>query len=278
MMAALTAAVLLVMASRAVTVLLPSVSLAAAALLPIVSLSVTAMRFKLSPAVRLAAVLLPSASVVLVESWTRARSALPVLTLIASDNSLTRVLSRSPAVRLRTSSCWVTASARPMSRCSSWPMRPSSVLATSTAREPSVLSILAMRVPTASDRLAARVSISVVTSVMRRSSAVTTSLRPSARVLAISLTLPASASVRELGAVGLHGGVELGEVPGDEVAQRRGVARDLLAELGAGMAEHLLERGKPRRQHVLHGVATCRNGVDELLDARAQRVVHAGAA
>ncbi len=82
----------------------------------------------------------------------------------------------------------------------------------------------------------------------------------------------------ELGAVGLHGTVELGEVPGDEVAERRGVARNLLAELGAGMVEYLLERGKPRRQHVLHGVAARGNGVDELLDALAQRVGHAGAA
>ena len=52
----------------------------------------------------------------------------------------------------------------------------------------------------------------------------------------------------ELGTVGLHRPVELGEVAGDQVAERRGIARDLLAERGAGMVEHLLERGEPRRQ------------------------------
>jgi len=43
-------------------------------------------------------------------------------------------------------------------------------------------------------------------------------------------------------------------------------------------AEHLLERGEPRRQHVLHGVAARGDSVDELLDAVAQRVGHGGTA
>ena len=37
----------------------------------------------------------------------------------------------------------------------------------------------------------------------------------------------------QLAAVGLHGAVELGDVAGDQVAQRGAVARNLLGELGA---------------------------------------------
>ena len=63
----------------------------------------------------------------------------------------------------------------------------------------------------------------------------------------------------QLAAVGLHGAVELAEVAGDEVAERRGIARDLFAELGAAVVEHVLERLQPRRQHFAHRVAAaCR--------------------
>ena len=67
-------------------------------------------------------------------------------------------------------------------------------------------------------------------------------------------------------------------MPGDQVAERGGVTRNLLAELGAGVVEHFFEGGEPRRQHVLHGVAARRHGVDELLDAVAQRVGDVAAA
>ncbi len=46
-------------------------------------------------------------------------------------------------------------------------------------------------------------------------------------------------------AVGLHRAVELGEMAGDEVAERGGVARDPFGELGAAMIEHVLERCEP---------------------------------
>ncbi len=101
-----------------------------------------ALRLRVSVAAVLAAALLPSASVVLAASCVSARSALVELVLIDSDSCSMRELSRSAAARLRSSICWTTASARPTRSCSSWPIRLSSVLATSSAPLPSVESIV----------------------------------------------------------------------------------------------------------------------------------------
>ena len=56
----------------------------------------------------------------------------------------------------------------------------------------------------------------------------------------------------QLAAVDLDGAVELGEVLRDQVAERLGVARNLLGELGAAMGEHLLERLQARGEHLAH--------------------------
>ena len=82
----------------------------------------------------------------------------------------------------------------------------------------------------------------------------------------------------EFGAVSLHRAVEFGEMPGDEISERRGIARNLFAEFGAGVIEHLLESGKARRQHLFHGVAARGNDADDVLGALANRVGHRGAA
>ncbi len=59
----------------------------------------------------------------------------------------------------------------------------------------------------------------------------------------------------QFAAIGLHGAVELGDVAGDQAAERRGVARNLLGERGAAVVEHVLEGLQARAQHVLDRVA-----------------------
>ena len=183
-------------------VVLPIVSLAAVALLVMVLLSApalrlsdtvasAALRLSASVAAMLAAALLPSASVVFAASWASARSALLELVLIDSDSCSMRALSRSAAARLRSSSCWMTASARPIKSCFE-------LADAAVERVGDVQRALAegrvdfrrSRSPMVSVSLAARASISVVTSPMRLSTALTTSLPPSVSVLAMSMTRP----------------------------------------------------------------------------------------
>ncbi len=81
----------------------------------------------------------------------------------------------------------------------------------------------------------------------------------------------------QLGAVGLHRPIEFGEMPGDEVAERRGIPRDPFAELGAGVIEHVLERGKACDQHFLDGVIAGGDDAGDVLGAFANLVGRRGA-
>ncbi len=73
-------------------------------------------------------------------------------------------------------------------------------------------------------------------------------------------------------AVGLHGAVELAEVAGDEVAERRGVARDVLRQLGAAVVEHVLERLQAGGEHFAHRVAAGADGLGERFSALSRNV------
>ena len=75
-----------------------------------------------------------------------------------------------------------------------------------------------------------------------------------------------------LAAIGLHGAVELGEVAGDQIAERGRIAGDALGELGAAVIEHVLERLQPRRQHLAHRVAAVADHVGEHFGALAELV------
>jgi hypothetical protein len=92
-------------------------------------------------------------------------------------------------------------------------------------------------------------------------------------------------ALHQFAAIGLHGAVELGDVTGDQAAERVGVARDLFAERGAALVEHVLEGLQARGQHVLDRVAAAvehlRQGfgvlaevVDHRVAGRTQRGVH----
>ena len=84
--------------------------------------------------------------------------------------------------------------------------------------------------------------------------------------------------LHQLAAVDLHGAVEFGEVLGDQAAERAGVARDLLGELGAAVGEHFLERLQPRAQHLAHAVALGVDGRFQRVGGLAERVGHLAAA
>src|SRR5262245_65095221 len=53
-------------------------------------------------------------------------------------------------------------------------------------------------------------------------------------------------TVDHLAAISPHGAVEFGEMSGDEIAQRGGVASDAFRELCAAVVEHVLERLQAR--------------------------------
>ncbi len=67
-------------------------------------------------------------------------------------------------------------------------------------------------------------------------------------------------------------------MPGDEIAERRGIVADLLGEFGAAVGEHFLERLQPRRQHVLDGVAAGVDGSRKRLGVLAEGIAHLVAA
>ena len=82
----------------------------------------------------------------------------------------------------------------------------------------------------------------------------------------------------ELGAIGLHGAIEFGEMAGDQIAECRGVARDAFAEFRAGVIEHVLEGGKACRQHFLHCVVARGDDAGDVLGALAHLIGHRSAA
>ena len=61
--------------------------------------------------------------------------------------------------------------------------------------------------------------------------------------------------LHQFAAIGLHRTIELGHVAGDQAAERRAVARNLFAERGAALVEHVLEGLQARAQHGLDLVA-----------------------
>src|SRR5262249_17397133 len=70
-------------------------------------------------------------------------------------------------------------------------------------------------------------------------------------------------TIDHLTAISPHGAVEFGEMSGDEIAQRGGVASDAFRQLRAAVVEHVLERLQPRREKFAHRVAAARDRVGE---------------
>ena len=74
-------------------------------------------------------------------------------------------------------------------------------------------------------------------------------------------------------AIGLYRAVELGEVAGNEIAERGGVAGDAFRKLGAAVVEHVFERLQPCSQHFAHGIAAAGDRVGELACALIEHVL-----
>src|SRR6185437_6950474 len=71
--------------------------------------------------------------------------------------------------------------------------------------------------------------------------------------------------------------VELGNVPGDQAAERGGVARNLLAELDAAMLEQVIEGFQARGEHPADRLAAIVDNGDHARGALAETVCSRGA-
>ena len=72
--------------------------------------------------------------------------------------------------------------------------------------------------------------------------------------------------------------VELGDVAGDERAERRGIARDLLAQFGAAAVEHVLEGFEARDQHIADRFAADIERIDQRFRGLAEGIANGVAA